>query len=69
MPMYNLVEYTKNYSKTSGRLWNYYKDILPDPITNSESFKDKTSITGKHLKNVLMMKTQKKLNICSIKAS
>ena len=23
MPMYNLVEYSKNYSKTTGRLWNY----------------------------------------------
>ena len=24
MPMYNLIEYSKNYSKTSGSLWNYY---------------------------------------------
>ena len=47
MPMYNLIEYSKNYSKTSGTLWNYYKDISTDPITNSESFKYKTSITGK----------------------
>ena len=46
-PMYNLIEYSKNYSKTSGTLWNYYKDISTDPITNSESFKYKTSITGK----------------------
>ena len=23
MPMYNLVEHSKNYSKTTGRLWNY----------------------------------------------
>ena len=28
MPMYNLLEYNKNYSKTSGSLWNYYKDKL-----------------------------------------
>ena len=27
MAMYNLLEYSKNYSKTSGCLWNYYKDI------------------------------------------
>ena len=24
MSMYNLVEYSKNYLKTSGSLWNYY---------------------------------------------
>ena len=27
MPMYNLIEYTENYSKTSGSLWKYCKDI------------------------------------------
>ena len=47
MPMYNFIEYIKNYSKTSGTLWNYHKDISTDPITNSESFKYKTNITGK----------------------
>ena len=26
MPMYNLLEYSKNYRKTTGRLWNYYTD-------------------------------------------
>ena len=26
MPMYNLLEYSKNYKKTTGRLWNYYRD-------------------------------------------
>ena len=26
MPLYNLIEYSKNYSKTTGRLWNYYRD-------------------------------------------
>ena len=30
MPMYNLLEYNKNYSKTSGSLWNYYRDELAD---------------------------------------
>ena len=47
MTMYNLTECSKIYSKTSGTLWNYYKDISIDPITNSESFKYKKSITGK----------------------
>ena len=26
MPMYNLLEYTKNYKKTTGSFWNYYRD-------------------------------------------
>ena len=26
MPMYNLPEYSKNYRKTIGSLWNYYRD-------------------------------------------
>ena len=27
MSMYNLIEYSDNYSKTSGSLWQYFKDI------------------------------------------
>ena len=27
IPMYNLIEYSDNYSKASGSLWQYYKDI------------------------------------------
>ena len=47
MPMYNLLEYSKNYKKTTGSLWNYYRDQPSNPLsTNSESFKYKTSITG-----------------------
>ena len=26
MAMYNLVEYSDNYSKTSGSFWQYYRD-------------------------------------------
>ena len=62
MPMYNLIEYSKNYRKTTGSLWNYYRDAPnnppldddpptinynADPITYSESFKYKSSITEK----------------------
>ena len=47
MPMYNLIEYSDNYSKTSGSLWQYYKDIPNDNLTDSESFKSKVKITGK----------------------
>ena len=47
MPMYNLLEYSKNYKKTTGSLWNYYRDEPSDSLSsNSESFKYKTSITG-----------------------
>ena len=63
MPMYNFLEYSKNYRKTTGSFWNYYRDepnnpplndddpptinYNADPITNSKSFKYKSSITGK----------------------
>ena len=56
MPMYNLIEYSDNYSKTSGSLLQYCKDI---PVANNadnivdftatnttDSFKLKTKITG-----------------------
>ena len=56
MPLYNLLKYNKNYSKTSASLWNYYRDILTEEtkdnnspnknVINSKSFKYKTSITG-----------------------
>ena len=47
MPMYNLIEYSDNYSKTSGSLWQYYKDDPNHNLANSESFKSKVKITGK----------------------
>ena len=56
MPMHNLLEYSQNYSNTSGSLWNYYRDELTDDtndnrspnknVINSKSFEYKTSITG-----------------------
>ena len=51
-PMYNLLEYSKNYRKTTGSLWNYYRDEPSNPLTsNSESFKYKTNIVGKTPEN------------------
>ena len=57
MPVYNLIEYSNNHSKTSGGLWHYCKDI---PAVNNggsivdfnganatDSFNFKTKITGK----------------------
>ena len=49
MPMYNLVEYSNNYSKTSGSLWQYYKENRNNNIIESESFKSKIKVTGKPL--------------------
>ena len=47
MRMYNLIEYSDTYSKTSRSLWIFYKDKPNDNITKSESFKSKIKITGK----------------------
>ena len=56
MPVYNLIEYSDNYSKTSGNLWQYCKSI---PAVNNngvivnfngniatDSFNFKAKITG-----------------------
>ena len=45
MPMYNLIEFSDNYSKKRGRLWQY-RDDPNDNITEYESFKYKVKITG-----------------------
>ena len=48
MPMYNLIEYSDNYAKISGSLWQYFRDEPDDNnIEDSESFKSKIKITGK----------------------
>ena len=47
MPMYNLIEYSDNYAKTSGSLWQYFRDQPDDNLADSKSFKSKIKITGK----------------------
>ena len=47
MAMCNLIEYSDNFLKTSGSLWQYYKDDPNDNLENSESFKSKIKITRK----------------------
>ena len=52
--MSNLIEYSNNYSKTSGSLWQYYRDetalnndgTLANIPGNSASFKFKQKMTG-----------------------
>ena len=59
MPMYNLLEYSKNYRKTIGLLYNYYRDELTNDnipannvlnnirvVVNSNTFKYKNKIIG-----------------------
>ena len=78
MPMYNLIEYSNNYSKTSGSLWQYCKNI---PAVNSnstnvnfaennlgDSFSFKAKMTGQTgdngIKNVEIMVPLKYLSNC-----
>ena len=56
MPMYSLIEYSDNYSKTSGSLWKYCKEIPAindarniidfDGANATDSFDFKSKITG-----------------------
>ena len=56
MPMYNLIEYSDNYAKTTGSLWQYCKDIPAQDNNNeiteftagntTDSFNFKAKITG-----------------------
>ena len=56
MSMYNLLEYSKNYRKTIGSLYNYYRHELSDDtddnnfdnikVVNSNTFKYKNKIIG-----------------------
>ena len=51
MSMYSLIEYSDNYAKTTGSLWQYFRDDDGDgdniDIEDSKSFKSKVKITGK----------------------
>ena len=35
MPMYNLLEYNKNYNKTTVSLWNYYRGEPSNPLSSN----------------------------------
>ena len=56
MPMYNLLEYSKNYRKSTGSLWKYYRDEpnsstynnnITHSILNFESFDYKANFMEK----------------------
>ena len=74
IPIYNLLEYSDNYSQMSGSLWNYYRDEVNDSanenndantyrINNSKrvaskSFKYKTKIIRSTLDNDNKLNTE-----------
>ena len=45
LPMYNLIEHSDNYSKTSRSLWQYYRDEPNATLTESKSLIFKERIT------------------------
>ena len=45
MLMYNLIEYSDDYAKTSGSLWQYDRDEPNDNLADSESFRSKIKIS------------------------
>ena len=65
MPMYNLLEYSDNYSLASGRFWNYYGDkenndanlvvanccLSNNKTTRRKSFDHRTKITERGAAN------------------
>ena len=76
MPMYSLIEYSDNYSDTSGRLWQFKRDEVPNnnadlTIDNSQSFKYKAALEGKTADAVNNTNNSVKntKNSCSIKVS
>ena len=71
--MYNLLEYSDNYSMTSGSLWNYYRDELNydenendanenmvnnNKTNTSKSFKYRTKIIGNTPNNPSRLNTE-----------
>ena len=49
MPMYNLIEYSDNYSDTSRSLWQFKRDEVPNnnvDWTTDNSFKYKAALVG-----------------------
>ena len=72
MPMYNLLEYSKNYKKTTGSLWNYYRDEpnsstadnnITHSILDSESFDYKANFIKNGVTENNLMKNNVKIAI------
>ena len=79
MPMYNLIEFSDNYSDTSGSLWQFKREEVPannadlgvdnNGIFHSQSFKYKGALIGKTADavNDTNSSVKKHKNTCSTK--
>ena len=70
MPMYNLIEYSDNYSDTSGRLWQFKRDEIEEDINLSAEFVHHLNINQTLLVILLQMEQIEKRrckNSCTIK--
>ena len=56
MPMYNLLEYSKNYKKATGNMWNYYKDQPSNTLSSILSLLNIKQVLQKILIMLAMMK-------------
>ena len=63
MPMYNLVEYSDNYSKTCGSLWQYCKDIPAVDDNDDVIFNGANDTDSFNFKSKIIGKTKLKLNL------
>ena len=61
MPMYNLIEYSNNYSETSGSLWQYCKDI---PAVNNNG--DIVDFNGANATDSFNFKDLKICELCKL---
>ena len=50
MPMYNLIEYSDNYSDTSGSLWSFKRDEIVD---NADVTNDDNALSFKYRANII----------------
>ena len=50
MPMYNLIEYSDNYSHTAGNLWNFKRDEI---INNTDVTNDDNAPSFKYKANLI----------------
>ena len=72
MPTYNLIEYSDNYSDTSGSLWNFKRDEIINNVdvtndNNASSFKYKANLTGNTGADGVNRKKTKCKKSCTVK--
>ena len=64
MPMYNLIQYSDNYSDTSGSLWQFRRNEIEGDvdltIDDAPSFKYKSNLTGDTVVNGTNRKKEKR---------